>query len=249
MFKLLVFIFFFVNQNIHSENILLGINGLAKVGNDCFLNISIKNKSKVKVKYLEALIFATNNKISSVGKSKIVIKNLENYQPYLTSKKIIKDNLLSCDEINIIDAHISKCIIIEASSKNECNRLLKVEEATNNNQIESVNKLENIIFYQELSKKDFLIPELNVILSPLNIKLANKYKIKKQRTGMVVIDDINNLLFKEGDLITYIEMNKVEHIEQVNIHIKDIIKSKKNLILINIIRQNKEKIIAAKIVK
>ena len=249
MVKNFLFIFFLVCSDAHSENIFLSINGLAKVGNECFINVSLKNKSKVRLKYLEALIFASDRKVTSIGRSKIVFNNLENHQTYLTSEKILKNETLLCPQIEIIEAHINNCVLSNSSNKNLCNKLLKVDAFTSNDQIKEVNKLENIGFYEEKNEKDFLIPELNIILKPLNISLAKKYNIKKRRSGMVVINNKGGIIFKEGDLITEMEMNEIHYINQIDMKIKEILNTDKNLILVNLVRNNKEKIIAAKIIK
>ena len=249
MLKIILPIFFLICQNLYSENIFLGINGLAKVGKECFLSVSLKNDSKMRLKYLEAIIFASDRQINSIGKSKIILDNLKNHQTYLTSKKIFKNEALLCPQIEIIEAHINKCVLSDSSSKNLCNKLLKVTSVTSNNQIKVANKLENIAFYEEKNEKDFLIPELNIILKPLNISLAKKYNIKKRRSGMVVINNKDGIIFKEGDLITEMEMNEIHFINQVDMKIKEILNKDKNLILVNLIRNNKEKIIAAKIIK
>ena len=74
-----------------------------------------------------------------------------------------------------------------------------------------------------------------------------KYNIKLQRSGMVVTDNMSSVFFKEGDVITELEMSQVLYRDQIELKIKEVVKENKSLILINLIRNNKEKIIAAKI--
>ena len=247
MIRISLILLLTIFQSAYAENILLGISGLAKVGNDCFLTVSFKNNSTVKVNFIKAVIFVRNDDILSVGKSEIILKNLENNQPYLISKKINKNEALACNKIKVVDAYISNCTLSKNDEKKLCNKLLKVESALTNNQIEFVNKLDNTIFYEDKEEENFLIPELNIILSPLNIKLAMKYNIKLQRSGMVVTDNMSSIFFKEGDVITELEMSQVLYRDQIELKIKEVVKENKSLILINLIRNNKEKIIAAKI--
>ena len=54
-----------------AKNISVGVTGIAKVGESCFLSILIKDKSNLKIKELAFTLFATSKNNSLLGKAKI----------------------------------------------------------------------------------------------------------------------------------------------------------------------------------
>ena len=77
----------------------------------------------------------------------------------------------------------------------------------------------------------------------LDLETAKKYKIKNYKNGLVVTNKNNNF-FQEGDLIIEAEMNSINKINDLNENIKLVKNNKKKSILISLVREQQEKILA-----
>ena len=77
----------------------------------------------------------------------------------------------------------------------------------------------------------------------LDINTARYYKIKNYKNGLVVINNSNSTL-KEGDLIIEAEMNSIFKVKDLNDKIENLKTHKKKSILISLIREQQEKVLA-----
>ena len=75
------------------------------------------------------------------------------------------------------------------------------------------------------------------------MEIAKRYKIKNYKNGLVVVNN-NGGSFKEGDLIIEAEMNSISKVNDLNENIKFVKRNKKKSILISLIREQQEKLVA-----
>ena len=229
---------------LYSNNILVNVPGLAKVGKNCFLNITIKDDTKYKLNEFEIHIYLTNVSNNLLGKSKITIYNLNKNQKYNTSVPIKLSDNANCKKIKNVEMFLKNCVLINKKDLIYCNDLLKEATYEKNKQTLTVKKIKNYDFYNTGNNKNHFISELGITLQTLNVGLLKKYNITSERSGMVVTKKTNKI-FNEGDLIIELEMNSVDNIIEFRRMLKTVKSEKKNSIIINFIRNNKKKLIAA----
>ncbi len=242
MIRLIIAVYLLINF-LSAENISINIPGLAKVGNNCFLSVMLKDDSKYKFDNLEISIFLTDHFGSLMGDAKVSLLKLNKNLAYNTSVPISLKKENNCKRIKQVEIYMNRCSLSNKEKISSCNSILSVK---NNDQASplKVKILENKYFYNVENSKDYLISELGITLKNLNSKLLKKYGIKEEKSGMVIVKRTNNL-FEEGDLILELEMNTINNIKEIRNIIKEVKSEKKKSIFVNYVRNNKKKLIAA----
>jgi len=242
MIRLIITVFLLINS-LPAENISISIPGLAKVGNNCFLSVMLKDDSKYKFDNLEISIFLTDHSGSLVGDAKVSLLKLNKNLAYNTSVPVSLKKENNCKRIKQVEIYMNRCSLSNKEEISSCNTILSVKD---NDRISplKVKILENKYFYNVENSKDYLISELGITLKNLNSKLLKKYGIKEEKSGMVIVKRTNNL-FKEGDLILELEMNTINNIKEIRNIIKEVKSKEKKSIFVNYVRNNKKKLIAA----
>ncbi len=245
MLKLFLLLTFFFCNYVSSQEIIFDVTGVAKVGKQCFLNFEVKDNSRLQIKNIDLFIYGLDSNNSLLGKSKITLKKLRKKQPYKTFMPIETDSVELCKNIKKVDLVVSKCLLSNNEYLDSCINLFKIARVEENefyNSIE-VNFSKNNSYYLDNSKEDFFIPELNVRIKVLDMEIAKRYKIKNYKNGLVVVNN-NGGSFKEGDLIIEAEMNSISKVNDLNENIKFVKRNKKKSILISLIREQQEKLVA-----
>ena len=241
----LVILFLFFTSTLFAENIVVGVSGLAKVGDECFLSVMLKDNSKHKFKGLEIKLYSTNTSGILIGVTNLNLYRINKNQSFNTSLPIrLKNEKYNCEKIKNVELYFESCNLENQKLDLSCNSLLKIKNYNENNHKLNVEIIKNKNFYDTNISKEHLISELGITLMPLNNKLLKKYAINKEKSGMVITSKTNSL-FKEGDLIIELEMQTINNIDEFKKILKDVKEEKKESIFINFIRNNKKKLIAA----
>ena len=241
-----IFIFFTFIKFISADKIIFGVSGIAKVGNNCFLSLSIKDKSKSKINEIEFSLFTTNENMQLLGNSEIVLNKINKFQPYTTSIPISMSDTSLCNEIRNLYVVANKCSIKGEEEEEQCKSLIKADSSSNNSILLKTIVLKNRSFFNK-QNVGYFVEELSIFLNIINLEFAKEYNIKNNTFGLIVTNADKSDTFKNGDLIIEAEMNEIKNINELKKQLKNIFKSEKKHILINLIRNNNEKMIAVKL--
>ena len=77
MNKILISFFLFCSSNLFSKEVLVNITGIAKVGKECFLNLSFENQSTLLIENVNLLIYSFDKSNLLVGKSKVTLNKIK----------------------------------------------------------------------------------------------------------------------------------------------------------------------------
>ena len=142
----LIFILFTFAKAIYAKNIIFETSGIAKVGQDCFVSVFIKDETDLNIKELHLNIFSTDinekpkfHPVDPNISSKVIIasllfdSNLE--KTFALTKNLceavwVKD--LDVSDENIINK-ICEQLYLKESTKNLYNKDLKIVEVLENN--------------------------------------------------------------------------------------------------------------------
>ena len=240
-----IFIFFTFIKFVSADKIIFGVSGIAKVGNNCFLSLLIKDKSKSKINKIEFSIFTTNENMKLLGNSKIVLSKINKHQPYTTSIPISMSDTNLCNEIRNINVIANKCSI-KGGGEEQCKSLIKADKSSSNGILLKTIILKDLSFFNS-KNLEYFVKELNIFLNIINLEFAKKYNIKNNTFGLIVTNANKSDIFKNGDLIIEAEMNEIKNFNELKKQLGNIFKSEKKNILINLIRNNNEKMIAVKL--
>ena len=80
MYKILLFFILIISGNTLSDNILVNVTGVTKVGEECFLSIEIQDQSKTKIANVDLSIYSLDENNSLIGKSEIGLKKIRKKQ-------------------------------------------------------------------------------------------------------------------------------------------------------------------------
>ncbi len=229
-----------------AKNISVGITGIAKVGESCFLSILIKDKSNLKIKELAFTLFATSKNNSLLGKAKINLFGINKNQPYTTTLPVNIKNPEQCSQIKKVKIFNSSCILQE-KSENFCTNHLNIDKSFKDTHYITTSILENPQYFKTSKTKNHFIKELGLSINMINSDFAKRYNISDENYGLIVTKTSEQNLFKQGDLIFEAEMKEIKSIEDFKKQIKDVLKEKKKHILINFIRENNKKLVAVKL--
>ena len=243
MYKLLFFLILFISKSTVSDDILVDVTGVTKVGAECFLSIEIQDQSNAKIENVDLLIYSLDESNSLIGKSEIGLKRLRKKQPYKTFTEINMNSVELCKNIKKTDIVVKKCQLTNGEGYKNCSNIFKVDKKESTTDVIEVNFSNNSNFYLNTEREDFFIPELGVKLKVLDIKTAKYYNIENYKNGLVVINNSNSIL-KEGDLIIEAEMNSIFKIQDLNERIEVLKTNKKKSILLSLVREKKEKLFA-----
>tara|TARA_A100001234_G_C12559850_1_gene356891 strand:+ start:242 stop:985 length:744 start_codon:yes stop_codon:yes gene_type:complete len=243
MNKIIIFLFLIFTANTSAKEISVNITGIAKVGKECFLNITFLNQSTLLIEDINLLIYSFDKNNLFLGQSKVSLKKINNKQPYETFTNVEMDSIKLCKKIKKIDVVVNNCFSKKKKKIKKCHSFFKVD--SNKSVISSleVTLSENRNYYLKDTNKNFFIPELDVSLKVLDFETAKRYKIENYKNGLVVINKNNNF-FQEGDLIIEAEMNSIFKINDLNENIKLVKNNKKKSILISLVREQQEKFLA-----
>ena len=241
----LIIIFFTFAKAIYAKNIIFETSGIAKVGENCFISIFIKDETDLIIKELHLDIFSTDINEKLLGRSNITFKKLNKNQPFVTNVPINFENKEECKAIKNIKIHVKNCIEFQ-QGKNQCENLVKIKKNLKANHLIKTDIINNSSFFNSDSEKLYF-QEFGVYLKKINSDYAQRYKIKNYTSGLIVVEVNNSNTFLEGDLITEAEMTEVYNISQLRKQLEEIFNNKKKHILISFIRNNNEKIVAVKL--
>ena len=243
MLKIFILLILMFTKNIFSKEILVNIPGVTKVGKECFLSIEIQDQSKLVIKSIDLLIYSLDDNNTLIGKSSMDLNSLRKKQPYKTFTTIDMNSIELCKKIKKVDLVVEDCVLINGDNVKNCLNFFKVDgEQSMHNSLE-INVSNNNRYYLETVNRDFFIPELDLKLKVLDMKIAKRYKIKDYKNGLVVVNN-NNSSFQEGDLIIEAEMNSIFKIKDLNDKIRILKNDKKKSILISLVRKQQEKFVA-----
>ena len=243
MNKILILFVFIFTTNIVAKEVLVNVTGIAKVGKECFLNLSFQNESTLLIENVNLLIYSFDKNNLLVGKSEVVLNKIRKKQPYKTFTSLEMKSIKFCKKIKKIDLVVNDCFSKSQEKIKTCNSFFRIDNKKSVIKSLEVNISKNTNYYVKSINKDFFIPELNVSLKVLDIETAERYKIRNYKNGLVVINKDNNF-FKEGDLIIEAEMNSIFKIKDLNEKIKLVKSNKKKSILISLVRKQEEKFVA-----
>ena len=243
MHKILIFLFLIFTTNIKAKEMLVNITGIAKVGKECFLNLTFLNQSTLPIENINLLIYSLDNNNVLLGQSQVNLQKINKKQPYETFTNVEMSSIKLCKKIKKIDVVVNNCFSKNKQFVKNCHSLFKID--SNKSIISSleVTLSENRNYYLKGTNKNFFIPELDVSLKVLDLETAKQYKIKNYKNGLVVTNKNNNF-FQEGDLIIEAEMNSINKINDLNENIKLVKHNKKKSILISLVREQQEKFLA-----
>ncbi len=243
MHKILIFLFLIFTTNIKAKEMLINITGIAKVGKECFLNLTFLNQSTLPIENINLLIYSLDNNNVLLGQSQVNLQKINKKQPYETFTNVEMSSIKLCKKIKKIDVVVNNCFSKNKQFVKNCHSLFKID--SNKSIISSleVTLSENRNYYLKGTNKNFFIPELDVSLKVLDLETAKQYKIKNYKNGLVVTNKNNNF-FQEGDLIIEAEMNSINKINDLNENIKLVKHNKKKSILISLVREQQEKFLA-----
>lgn len=243
MYKILIFFILIISGNTLSDNILVNVTGVTKVGEECFLSIEIEDQSKTKIENVDLSIYSLDENNSLIGKSEIGLKKIRKKQPYKTFTPITMNSVELCKNIKKTDLVVKECQLINGTSYKNCSNLFEIDKKESTTSIIEVNFSNNSNYYLNTKREDFFIPELGVRLKVLDIKTAQYYNIENYKNGLVVINNSNSIL-KEGDLIIEAEMNSIFKVQDLNEKIEDLKTNNKKSILLSLVREKEEKLFA-----
>jgi hypothetical protein len=243
MNKILILFFFIFTTNIVAKEVLVNITGIAKVGKECFLNLSFQNESTLLIENVNLLVYSFDKNNLLVGKSEVILNKIRKKQPYKIFTSLEMTSIKFCEKIKKIDLVVSDCFSKNQEKIKTCNNFFRIDDKKSVIESLEVSISKNTNYYIKSINKDFFIPELNVNLKVLDIETAERYKIRNYKNGLVVINKDNNF-FKEGDLIIEAEMNSIFKIKDLNEKIKLVKNNKKKSILISLVREQEEKFVA-----
>ena len=243
MNKILILFFFIFTANIVAKEVLVNITGIAKVGKECFLNLSFQNESTLLIENVNLLVYSFDKNNLLLGKSEVILNKIRKKQPYKIFTSVEMTSVRFCEKIKKIDLVVTDCFSKSKEKIKTCNNFFRIDDKKSVIESLEVSISENTNYYIKNINKDFFIPELNVSLKVLDIETAERYKIRNYKNGLVVINKDNNF-FKEGDLIIEAEMNSIFKIKDLNEKIKLVKNNKKKSILISLVRKQEEKFVA-----
>ena len=243
MNKILILFFFIFTANIAAKEVLVNITGIAKVGKECFLNLSFQNESTLLIENVNLLVYSFDKNNLLLGKSEVILNKIRKKQPYKIFTSVEMTSVRFCEKIKKIDLVVSDCFSKSQEKIKTCNNFFRIDDKKSVIESLEVSISKNTNYYIKNINKDFFIPELNVSLKVLDIETAERYKIRNYKSGLVVINKDNNF-FKEGDLIIEAEMNSIFKIRDLNEKIKLVKNNKKKSILISLVRKQEEKFVA-----
>ena len=243
MNKILTLFFFIFTANIAAKEVLVNITGIAKVGKECFLNLSFQNESTLLIENVNLLVYSFDKNNLLLGKSEVILNKIRKKQPYKIFTSVEMTSVRFCEKIKKIDLVVTDCFSKSQEKIKTCNNFFRIDDKKSVIESLEVSISENTNYYIKNINKDFFIPELNVSLKVLDIETAERYKIRNYKNGLVVINKDNNF-FKEGDLIIEAEMNSIFKIKDLNEKIKLVKNNKKKSILISLVRKQEEKFVA-----
>ena len=243
MNKILILFFFIFTANIVAKEVLVNITGIAKVGKECFLNLSFQNESTLLIENVNLLVYSFDKNNLLLGKSEVILNKIRKKQPYKIFTSVEMTSVRFCEKIKKIDLVVTDCFSKSQEKIKTCNNFFRIDDKKSVIESLEVSISKNTNYYIKNINKDFFIPELNVSLKVLDIETAERYKIRNYKNGLVVINKDNNF-FKEGDLIIEAEMNSIFKIKDLNEKIKLVKNNKKKSILISLVRKQEEKFVA-----
>ena len=231
-------------KSLSAESVSVAIPGLAKVGNYCFLNMLLKNTSRHKLNMFNMKIYLTNEKDFLLGDAEISLFKLNKNQNYNTSVPVNLIENDKCKNIKNVKVFLKKCDINKNIESENCNSLIRVADNKLNNKNLKVEILNNKNFYNSEKNNIFYISELDVYLKALDNNSVEKYQIRSEKSGMLIVKG-KNTIFKEGDLIIELEMISINNINDVKKILRKVKNENKDSVIVNFIRDNKKKLIAA----
>ena len=243
MRKILILLTIIISCNVFSEEIFIDITGVTKVGSECFFTLEVQDQSNLNFKNIDLLIYSLDINNSLLGKSRVDLQKIRKKQPYKTFTSISMSSVEQCKMIKKADLVVEKCNLTNGDNIDNCLNFFSINKNKSYKNNIEVNFSNNINFYKEINNNDFFIPELNVRLKELDINTAKYYKIKNYKNGLVVVND-NNKSFKKGDLIIEAEMNLIFNVQDLSNSIKLLKSRKKKSILISLVREQQEKVLA-----
>ena len=141
----LIFIFFTFAKAIYAKNIIFETSGIAKVGQDCFISVFIKDETDLNIKELHLNIFSTDINEKLLGRSNIIFTNLNKNQPFVTNVPINFENKEECKAIKNLKIHVKNCIEIN-QNKDQCKNLVKIKENLSGNHLINTNIIKDSSF-------------------------------------------------------------------------------------------------------
>ncbi|MAJ24600.1 MAG: hypothetical protein CMP36_03725 [Rickettsiales bacterium] len=241
----LIIIIFSFTKAIIAKNIIFETSGIAKVGEDCFISVSIKDETRLSIEELQLNIFSTDINEKLIGRSNITFKKLNKNQPFVTSIPINFENKEECKAIKNIKIHVKNCIKNQQNNE-KCKSLIKIKKNLKDNYLINTTIIKNSSFFNS-NNNELYLKEFGIYLKNLNSDYALRYKIKDYTNGLIVVEVNNSSTFAVGDLITEAEMTEIYNVSQLKRQLEKISNNKKQHILINFIRNNNEKLVAVKI--
>ena len=241
----LIFICFTFAKAIYAKNIIFETSGIAKVGQDCFVSVFIKDETDLNIKELHLNIFSTDINEKLLGRSNIIFTKLNKNQPFVTNVPISFENREECKSIKNLKIHVKNCIEMN-QNKDKCKNLVKIKENLSGNHLINTNIIKDSSFFNS-DNSELYLKEFGIYLKKLNSDYAQRYKIKNYTSGLIVVEVNKSNTFLVGDLITEVEMTEIYNISQLRKQIIEVFDNKKKHILINFIRNNNEKLVAVKL--
>ncbi len=142
----LIFIFFTFAKAIYAKNIIFETSGIAKVGQDCFVSVFIKDETDLNIKELHLNIFSTDINEKLLGRSNIIFTKLNKNQPFVTNVPINFENREECKAIKNLKIHVKNCIEIN-QNKDQCENLVKIKENLSGNHLINTNIIKDSSFF------------------------------------------------------------------------------------------------------
>ena len=240
-------LFFIIIFRLKSSEILVGVNGLTKVGEECFINLTTKNSSKYNITELNLGFYTTDSSDNLLGNSKLSIFELKKFQPFTTSVPVKLSHNDNCKIIRNVDIFIDNCKFSDEKEEKICIKTMNISKLKEQKERFVVRILKNKNFYNLTKAKEIYISEMHIYLKILDLNLANKYNIENYKNGLVVVRKDLGSFLEEGDLIIEAETDSIFEINKLQNIIKKLLGKNENLILINLIRKNKKKLVAVNI--
>ena len=99
MNKIIIFLFLIFTTNIKAKEILVNITGIAKVGKECFLNLTFLNQSTLLIENINLLIYSFDKNNLLLGQSQVNLQKINNKQPYETFTNVEMSSIKLCKKI------------------------------------------------------------------------------------------------------------------------------------------------------
>ena len=109
MNKVLLFLFLIFTTNTKAKEILVNITGIAKVGKECFLNLTFLNQSTLPIENINLLIYSFDKNNYLLGQSQVNLQKINNKQPYETFTNVEMSSIKLCKKIKKIDVVVNNC--------------------------------------------------------------------------------------------------------------------------------------------